>query len=228
MFRLTARSCSTCHAALRRSSVAECSSIVPSPSVIEVSVPLKSNRWESSRPVWSTALRTSCRSTSLTMSKENWSLAMSRSLPSAAAGWPPGSLSSEAHHGRMPERPKGAVCKIAGDAYGGSNPPPPTDRPTDTDRGVFAELSRQCSRSPPATPRLPAAGHLGPFTGVTDPWDRGLRQAFRGLRHDDTDLKTRPVSSGKLEGPMEGSSCRLADGGSGRRGCRRVGDRVPA
>ena len=27
----------------------------------------------------------------------------------------------------MPERPKGAVCKIAGVAYGGSNPPPPTD-----------------------------------------------------------------------------------------------------
>jgi hypothetical protein len=26
----------------------------------------------------------------------------------------------------MPERPKGAVCKIAGVAYGGSNPPPPT------------------------------------------------------------------------------------------------------
>jgi hypothetical protein len=36
----------------------------------------------------------------------------------------------------MPERPKGAVCKIAGYAYGGSNPPPPTDeridRPTTT------------------------------------------------------------------------------------------------
>ena len=29
--------------------------------------------------------------------------------------------------GRVPERPKGAVCKIAGVAYGGSNPPPPTD-----------------------------------------------------------------------------------------------------
>jgi hemolysin III len=26
----------------------------------------------------------------------------------------------------VPERPKGAVCKIAGVAYGGSNPPPPT------------------------------------------------------------------------------------------------------
>src|ERR1051326_1267916 len=34
--------------------------------------------------------------------------------------------------GRVPERPKGAVCKIAGYAYGGSNPPPPTqtDSPT--------------------------------------------------------------------------------------------------
>ncbi len=31
--------------------------------------------------------------------------------------------------GRMPERPKGAVCKIAGVAYGGSNPPPPTHSP---------------------------------------------------------------------------------------------------
>jgi hypothetical protein len=30
----------------------------------------------------------------------------------------------------MPERPKGAVCKIAGVAYGGSNPPPPTDNST--------------------------------------------------------------------------------------------------
>jgi len=28
----------------------------------------------------------------------------------------------------VPERPKGAVCKIAGVAYGGSNPPPPTDQ----------------------------------------------------------------------------------------------------
>ena len=26
----------------------------------------------------------------------------------------------------MPEWPKGAACKVAGDAYGGSNPPPPT------------------------------------------------------------------------------------------------------
>jgi hypothetical protein len=33
--------------------------------------------------------------------------------------------------GRMPEWPKGAVCKIAGVAYGGSNPPPPTYVPTD-------------------------------------------------------------------------------------------------
>jgi hypothetical protein len=39
----------------------------------------------------------------------------------------------------MPERPKGAVCKIAGDAYGGSNPPPPTNEQTDRrkHRGVL-------------------------------------------------------------------------------------------
>jgi nitroreductase len=30
----------------------------------------------------------------------------------------------------MPEWPKGAVCKIAGVAYGGSNPPPPTHPPS--------------------------------------------------------------------------------------------------
>src|SRR2546426_1157200 len=30
--------------------------------------------------------------------------------------------------GRVPERPKGAVCKIAGVAYAGSNPAPPTTR----------------------------------------------------------------------------------------------------
>ena len=29
-------------------------------------------------------------------------------------------------HGGVPERPKGADCKSAGDAYGGSNPPPST------------------------------------------------------------------------------------------------------
>jgi catechol 2,3-dioxygenase-like lactoylglutathione lyase family enzyme len=42
----------------------------------------------------------------------------------------------------MPEWPKGAACKVAGDAYGGSNPPPPTDRPTDrpTDLRVDVRL----------------------------------------------------------------------------------------
>jgi hypothetical protein len=38
--------------------------------------------------------------------------------------------------GGMPERPKGAVCKIAGVAYGGSNPPPPTSQ------GVPAEVQQ--------------------------------------------------------------------------------------
>src|SRR5439155_9158147 len=42
---------------------------------------------------------------------------------------------SESGHrspGRVPERPKGAVCKIAGVAYAGSNPAPPTnERPNE-------------------------------------------------------------------------------------------------
>src|SRR5438874_13192106 len=54
------------------------------------------------------------------MSNENWSLAMADNLLDRGDG------ALGAPHGRMPERPKGAVCKIAGDAYGGSNPPPPT------------------------------------------------------------------------------------------------------
>src|SRR4051794_33314538 len=41
----------------------------------------------------------------------------------------------------MPERPKGAVCKIAGDAYGGSNPPPPTHS------GVFSKLGPLTSQN---------------------------------------------------------------------------------
>ena len=69
MFRLTARSCSTCQAALRRSSVEEWISICSSLQLTVVSVPLKSNRCEISREAWSTALRTSWRSTSETMSK---------------------------------------------------------------------------------------------------------------------------------------------------------------
>src|SRR5687768_8731951 len=89
-------------------------------------------------------------STSLTMSKENWSFAMGegyRRRGGHAGSWKPVRngktvpLSSGAHHGRMPEWPKGAACKVAGDAYGGSNPPPPTDpdRPTD-DEQAYRDL----------------------------------------------------------------------------------------
>jgi hypothetical protein len=41
----------------------------------------------------------------------------------------------------MPERPKGAVCKIAGEAYGGSNPPPPTNQ------GVLSKLGPLTSQN---------------------------------------------------------------------------------
>ena len=49
--------------------------------------------------------------------------------------------------GRMPERPKGAVCKIAGVAYGGSNPPPPTDAPNHSPAEEEGNMKRFEERS---------------------------------------------------------------------------------
>lgn len=47
----------------------------------------------------------------------------------------PCDAASAAAYGRLPEWPKGAVCKTAGSAYGGSNPPAPTTR------GEYATVS---------------------------------------------------------------------------------------
>src|SRR5947209_16706907 len=110
-WRLTSFSSSTCTSAFRRSSVEECMRISCSANSISVPVFLKSNRLATSRWVWSTALRTSCRSTSETTSKVGiWKRYLSE-IP-----------------GSVPEWPKGADCKSAGSAYGGSNPPRPTGR----------------------------------------------------------------------------------------------------
>src|SRR5439155_15746243 len=78
-------------------------------------------------------LRTSWGSTSDTTSNENWSLATTDTVPAPAARPNPttGPVGPDAilagASGRVPERPKGAVCKIAGVAYAGSNPAPPTE-----------------------------------------------------------------------------------------------------
>src|SRR4051812_6963347 len=106
--------------AFKRSSVEEWRRISCSDSSISVPVFLKSKRLATSRWVWSTALRTSCRSTSETTSKEGigekvvWRL-----------------------HGSVPEWPKGADCKSAGTAFGGSNPPRPTSRKSDKYRRIL-------------------------------------------------------------------------------------------
>jgi hypothetical protein len=39
-------------------------------------------------------------------------------------------------HGRLPEWPKGAVCKTVGIAYVGSNPTPATIGSTGSDKGI--------------------------------------------------------------------------------------------
>src|SRR5688500_4537579 len=79
------------------------------PSSIDEPVSLKSKRVDSSRCAWSTALRTSCMSSSETTSKEGMERRYPRQL-----------------QGSVPEWPKGADCKSAGTAFGGSNPPRPT------------------------------------------------------------------------------------------------------
>ena len=50
---------------------------------------------------------------------------------------PPG---ARRHPGRLPERPKGAVCKTVGYAFGGSNPPPATS----CENGPLAANCRLC------------------------------------------------------------------------------------
>ena len=69
--RLTSFSLNTSIAALHRSSVLEVMVMPSSPAhAIEVSVPRKSNRWDSSFAAWFRALSASCRSTLLTISNE--------------------------------------------------------------------------------------------------------------------------------------------------------------
>ncbi len=143
----------------------------------EVPVPLKSNRCEILRAAWSTALRTSCRSTSDTMSNENWSFAM-RPILEGRRSYASGDrrlrqkrwlLSSSGVPGRMPEWPKGAACKIAGVAYGGSNPPPPTThhQPTNPLTNRPADHS-ETSPDPRPSARQVVSAERRPSTNASD------------------------------------------------------------
>jgi hypothetical protein len=69
----------------------------------------------------------------------------------------------------MPERPKGAVCKIAGYAYGGSNPPPPTNH------GVFSELG-------PLTSQNSTEEDLDRCSARSRTGSRGVRRRTEGRR----------------------------------------------
>ena len=84
----------------------------------------------------------------------------------------------------MPERPKGAVCKIAGEAYGGSNPPPPTtNRPTADTR-----TTKGCSR---------ISGLKGSISPI---WVKGAQTSVRSCRGAVVlmDEPTEPVPSPHL------------------------------
>ena len=112
---------------------------------------MKSNRVPASRLAWSTALRTSCMSTSETTSNVGMrDTIVSGRAPAVGGvgGAGPRPVGRDrgivSPRGSVPEWPKGADCKSAGTAYEGSNPSRPTHphgRPT-ARRGARAGSAR--------------------------------------------------------------------------------------
>ena len=96
--------------------------------------------------------------------------------------------------GRMPERPKGAVCKIAGVAYGGSNPPPPTDR------WVFSKLRPLTSQNSAeeGIDRCSARSRVG--------WRRGRRRSARGTGVERADAERRRSQRRRSSKSLHGRS----------------------
>src|SRR6516164_1159045 len=147
--RLTSFSLKTSRTALARSSLLARISTPCSPDqAMDAPTPRKSNRVLISLAAWLSALSASWRSILLTMSKLD-SLGMTHRLDGytsrrhisqgTAARWRDGQrrthsccplffslLPHTVVLGRLPEWPKGAVCKTVGSAYVGSNPTPAT------------------------------------------------------------------------------------------------------
>ena len=98
---------------------------------------MKSKRVASSRWAWSTALRTSWWSTSETTSNDG----MARSLGAAGCIAGRSLCATIVRPGSVPEWPKGADCKSAGNAFDGSNPSRPTNGERPAQRGCNASLS---------------------------------------------------------------------------------------
>src|SRR4051794_41534273 len=70
--------------------------------------------------------------------------------------------------GSVPERPKGADCKSAGTAFGGSNPPRPTStNPLDKPAGQAGRLVQTHPKGHPARGSV-GTRRLGPGTPTAD------------------------------------------------------------
>src|SRR3954452_8633405 len=129
MTRLISFSLNTSTAAVARSSVSDSIVNASSPAqAIDVPVPRKSKRWESSLAAWFRALSTSWRSSLLTTSNDGSAILASSPVGPCGTRYPAvvSSSGASAHPGRLPEWPKGADCKSVGLAYEGSNPSPAT------------------------------------------------------------------------------------------------------
>src|SRR5436309_8217536 len=72
----------------------------------------------------------------------------------------PCDAASAAAYGRLPEWPKGAVCKTVGSAYVGSNPTPATT----SENGPWAAETRPGGRFLPVTPCI-RVRHYGSMHG---------------------------------------------------------------
>ena len=99
---------------------------------------------------------------------------------------------SQHNPGRLPERPKGADCKSAGNAYSGSNPLPATGKkpPLTCETQIRGGLHLPVVRSTcdPARPLRSIFGHVGPESSgvraqqIRPCWARQRRQAAREVR----------------------------------------------
>ena len=184
----------------RSSLLARMSTACSPDQAMDAPTPRKSNRVPISLAAWLSALSTSWRSSLDTMSKEeSWDATAPR-LDARTAGrhaeragrrarYDPDGPSANrlvvswailfdaaraTAHGRLPEWPKGAVCKTVGSAYVGSNPTPAT-------RFRRSEpVTRDCVTGFPAQRerlRRPSAVSLGPCVGQIRPSAAAVRGA---------------------------------------------------
>jgi hypothetical protein len=104
-----------------------------------------------------------------------------RYAPEGRLGYPALCRQDVTARGRLPERPKGAVCKTVGLAYVGSNPTPATTRNTSSE-ALWPPFGRRgaCSQTPPDAAACRLLRDIRGMTGRPISTNRGARGFRRG------------------------------------------------